>query len=310
MKGGVQIRELLVGKYHATALNGRACSLPGTNLWQQINYDNALAACKNKGPGWTMTTMYIWGLLQALCLRQKFQPRGNTQYGRSHEVTWETALREDGGIPGVTTGTPRTKPGTGPMSWNHDETETGIADLVGNVWEWGTLMKLVDGKIMMPEDNNIDLAESAWPDTGARYDSTVGTSDGAGVDMSAGDIRDPVISDAITKYAGLPGTDAHYKESSISGEAGFRSMTKKASYNPPLSLIFAGLAPIVHYGGAYEAGNALKGGIWTRNYGTRLPLLGGTWSDGANAGLGALGLYIARSFARGYIGFRPAFLLA
>jgi hypothetical protein len=309
LKNGTRIRELLVGKYHATALNGRACSLPGTNLWQWINHDNALAACKSKGAGWTMMTMYIWGFLQALCLRQKYQPRGNTQYGRSHEVTWETALREDGGIPGVTTGMPRTKPGTGPASWNHDGTETGISDLVGNVWDWGTLMKLVDGKIMMPEDNNIDLAEASWPDTGARYDSTVGTADGTEIDLSGGDLGDPVVSDVITKYTGLPGTDTYYKEANISSESGFRSMTKKSAYTPPLSLILAGLAPIIHYGGAYESGYALKGGIWTRNYGTRLPLLGGAWHYTTAAGLGALLLNVPRGFVGSDVGFRPAFLL-
>ena len=309
MKNGTRIRELLVGKYLASKLNNRACSLPGVNLWHSINYDSALAACKSKGAGWTMTTMYIWGFLQALCLLQKFQPRGNTLYGKSHEVPWETALREDGGIAGVTTGMPRTKPGTGPASWNHDGTETGISDLVGNVCEWGALIKLVDGKIYLPEDNNIDLAEASWPDTGARYDSTVGTADGTEVDLSAGDLGDPVISDVITKYTGLPGTDTYYKEANISSESDFRSMTKKSAYTPPLSLILAGLAPIVHYGGAYESGYAIKGGIWTRNYGTRFPILGGACGNTTTAGLGALTLYLQRSYAHNIVGLRPAFLL-
>ena len=194
------------------------------------------------------------------------------------------------------------------MSWNHDGTETGIADLVGNIWEWGTLMKLVDGKIMMPEDNNIDLAESAWPDTGARFDATAGTSDGTGMDGN-GHSGAPVISDAITKYSGLPGSDSDaFKYTNIAGAGGFRSMTKKSVYTPPLSLIFAGLAPIIHYGGAYEDGNELNGAVWVRNFGTRFPLFGASWYDAAGAGLGALNLNNARVNVNSNIGFRPASL--
>jgi hypothetical protein len=310
IKDGTVIRELMIGQYPACNLKNRACSLPGMDPWASINYDNALAACKNKGPGWTMNTAYIHGLIQALCLRQKYQPRGNTQYGRSHEMIWESGLRTDGGIPGNASGSiPRTKTGTGPVSWSHDGTESGIADLVGNVWEWLTLMKLVDGKIIMSNDNNINLAESAWPDTGIRFDATVGTSDGSGMDGD-GDSGAPVLSDVITKYSGPPGNDAYaFKRTHIGGEGGFRSVTKKSGLTLPVSLILAGLAPIIHYDGSYEAENALKGAIWVRNYGTRLPIVGGAFSYTSHAGLGALHLYYARVTGDWTLGFRPAFLL-
>ncbi|MGC8054838.1 hypothetical protein, partial [Salmonella enterica] len=42
-----------------------------------------------------------------------------------------------------------------------------------------------------------------------------------------------------------------------------------------------------------EVTNSVTGGIWARNYGNRMPLRGGNWNDGSNAGLGALALYIA-----------------
>jgi hypothetical protein len=180
---------------------------------------------------------------------------------------------------------------------------------VGNVWEWQTLMKLVDGKIMMPSDNNIDLDEASWPDTSGRYDSTGGTAGGTGIDSSVGTIGAPVISDTISKYAGLPGTDTYYKEAHIGGESGFRSMTKKTDYTPPVSLILAGLAPITHYDGAYESGNELKGAVWVRNYGTRVPLCGARWADTSYGGLGTLVLRNPRTDISNMIGFRPAFLL-
>jgi hypothetical protein len=54
---------------------------------------------------------------------------------------------------------------------------------------------------------------------------------------------------------------------------------------------------------------AAKGGIWVRNYGERLPIRGGTWYDGADAGLAALGLTVRRSYVYSTVGCRPAFIL-
>jgi hypothetical protein len=310
MKGGTKIRELLIGQYLACELNGRACSLPGVDPRADLNYDQAVTLCKSKGAGWSLNTMYTWGFLQALCLRNKYQPRGNTNWGRSLEVPWETAPRNDNGLPGVKEGAnPQNRTGTGPVSWNHDGTESGIVDLIGNAWEWQALMKLMDGKILLAPDNNIDLAESVWPDTGARYDSTGGTADGNGLGSSSNNLGAPVVSDAITKYNGAPGTNTYYGQSCLWGEAGFRSLTKKSDYSVPVALVQAGLAPVTLIGGAYEEGAALKGFIGTRNYGERLPLVGCDFGTDSSSGLGALYLPNPRSSKSRSHGLRPVFLL-
>ncbi|MDR3164990.1 MAG: hypothetical protein LBU13_05380 [Synergistaceae bacterium] len=311
LKNGKMIKELLVGQYLASNINNRACSIPGANPWNVTAYNTALLACKNKGAGWIMGTAHIWGFLQALCLRQKFQPRGNSNYGMNDENPLERGIRADGRSAIINIDPGITKAGTGPASWNHDGTESGVADLVGNIWEWGTLMKLMDGKIMMPPDNDIDLPEADWPDTGARYDSTGGTSDGANVTNGG----TPVISDEITKYTGVPGGASGGVNAGIIGAAGFRSLTKKSDYSIPAVIVQAGLAPVTLVGGSYETDNALKGAIWVQNYGEVYPLFGGSWyawSERASSpGLGAL-----RFFPRtcGWsvttiLGHRPAFLL-
>ena len=53
---------------------------------------------------------------------------------------------------------------------------------------------------------------------------------------------------------------------------------------------------------------AANGAAWVRNYGERLPLRGGDWSNGANAGLGALTLSHRRSGSYYTVGLRPAFI--
>ncbi|MNO95673.1 hypothetical protein D3C76_873180 [compost metagenome] len=49
--------------------------------------------------------------------------------------------------------------------------------------------------------------------------------------------------------------------------------------------------------------------IYLRNYGERLPVRGGYWTDGAGAGVRALGLSNPRSYSYSPIGARPAFVL-
>ena len=44
-----------------------------------------------------------------------------------------------------------------------------------------------------------------------------------------------------------------------------------------------------------------------RNLGERLPIRGGRWNNGADAGVPALGLDYPRTNSLGYLGFRSAF---
>jgi hypothetical protein len=59
--------------------------------------------------------------------------------------------------------------------------------------------------------------------------------------------------------------------------------------------------------GDSAAATAANGGIWVRNYGERVPLRGGAWSGGSDAGLAALLLYDRRVLSYATVGFRPAF---
>ena len=55
------------------------------------------------------------------------------------------------------------------------------------------------------------------------------------------------------------------------------------------------------------AGALPQGRIYMRNFGERLLYRGGSWYDGASAGLAALHLDHSRAYAYAYVGFRPAF---
>ncbi|QVL37035.1 hypothetical protein [Aminirod propionatiphilus] len=174
-----------------------------------------------------------------------------------------------------------------------------LRDLVGNCAEWVDGLKLVDGKILMPVDNNIDLAEASWPDSGYRIDATAEGDASSGT----GSIGDPVLSNAVTRYAGPQGDDAMYAYTSL---ANWTALTAKSGMTVPASLVLAGIAPLSLASGTYDT--PPQGYFYTRNYGTRFPLRGGRWSSRGSAGLATLNLNYPRSNANGNISFRPALL--
>jgi len=317
---GVEKPEIWIGAYQAVVVDGRAYSLPGQDPKTSITFDSARAACTSKGPGWHMMTAWEWAAVALWCLKNSYQPRGNTNYGKSTSAPWETGVRVDGGTPGATTGTPRILTGSGPNSWRHDNTYAGISDLVGNVSEWNDGFKIIDGKMYFPNDNNFSLDEASWLSHDAYFDATVGPGDRSG----AVDSGDPVLSNvAPTHFSETPtpagGTDpGDFDYAYIGGEAGWRSMTYAGTYDSMelalrQKLAALMIAPKVSAAGSLifgTSGYEAKGAIWVRNYGERFPLRGGFWSYGADAGLASLNLNSRRAFSDSYaFGFRPAFIL-
>lgn len=274
--GGVEKSQIFIGQYQAAVLDSRACSLPGQDPAGGLNFDDAKLRCTAKGVGWHLMTNWEWAAVALWCLKNGIQPRGNTNYGRSYDATNEVGARGDGGAPGYASGTARTNTGSGPASWRHDRTFAGIADLVGNVWEWVDGLKLNAGAIYMPSDNDYALAEGSWPGTGVKIDSTAGSG------------GNPIISDAIINAD---------ETMSI---AAWKSITTKVGYTPPNSMYQAAIAP-------HDTTGPI-GGMWANVAGERVPVRGGSWSNGSYAGAFALFLSYARSGSYTGVGFRPAFV--
>lgn len=171
IKGNTELSEIFISQYQASVFDGRAVSLPGRDPRTSINYDDSKAACEAKGAGWHLMSMHEWAAVALWCKANGVEPRGNTDYGRAHDATHEVARRQDGGTPGVNEGLGRTLTGSGPASWRHDGSLGGIADLVGNVWEWQDGMKTLDGRVFAAADNDHATAESDWIDTGINLDA-------------------------------------------------------------------------------------------------------------------------------------------
>ena len=288
LKDGVEMPEIFIGKYLASG--SQAVSMPSVDPRASINFDSAKSACQAKGAGWHLMSVHEWSAISLWCIANGVQPRGNTEYGRAHDKKWEFGKRYDGRLPNDRSGTGRTNCGSGPATWAHDQTNTGVYDLVGNVWEWQDLLKTQDGQIICTPDNDDTTLEAQWIAQECFFDSP--QSGGA----ESGFRGEQFLNSQVTKYAGPVGDNGYYGDNYRTWE----SITKDPSYVSNELMKRLMIEP---------SGKNIQGRMYIRNYGERLPVRGGDWLNGSYAGLAALYLSRARSYVSGAVGFRPAFAL-
>ncbi len=278
---GTNKSEIFIGAFQSSLVGSRAVSLPRTDQATSVNFDTAKGYCANKGAGWHLMTMHEWAAISLWCMANGFEPRGNTNYGRAHDRYVERGRRMDGGLPGDTAGAARVHCGSGPDAWRHNNSPWGISDLVGNVWEWLDGFKLQDGQIIASTFNT--QAEASWAAQAAYFDSTL-TTGGA-----------PKLSDAVVNRLGTIGDNTN---GGYSANEAFNVMTKAGTYvsNQLLKRLLVEPSTVLP-----------KGSVYMRNFGERLPLRGGSWSNGSSAGLATLGCDGSRVRENINIGFRLAF---
>jgi len=298
---GVEKTELFIGTYQGIVKNGELLSLPGVDPTVSQNHDYFVTAARACGTGYHCISNVEFAGIALWCRANSFAPRGNTNYGKSSEAAWESARRIDGGLPGVTSGTPRTLTGSGPVSWRHDNSAGGISDLCGNIWEWSPGMRINAGEIQIVANNDAALNSTDFGVASAAWKA---------IDGATGALVAPGSANTV-KYA-ASGT-ANYTLVRASGSS-FEGMTNPGATPvgaTALALLKAyGLYPTAALLGGTIAVPATSGdGFWLDATGERLPLRGGRWNNAAAGGVFALHLSNARSDVSDSLGSRPAFVL-
>jgi hypothetical protein len=271
--------EIFIGAYLASGSG--AVSAPRQDPRTSLDHTAARNACSAKGAGWHLMTAHEWAAIALWCMANGYEPIGNTNWGRSHAKTWMVGDRADNRAPGDTAGTGRTQTGSMGSEATHTRTLGGIADLVGNVWEWQDGLLLQDGRFKISAYNT--QAEVDWAFADAFLDASTPTGGSA------------ILSNAVNNRLGAIGDNAN---AGNSANVEWRAMTKSGSYVSNQAMKRLLLEP---------AGALPQGRIYMRNFGERLPYRGGDWNNGANAGLAALSLRDSRASTNASIGFRPAF---
>ena len=271
--------EIFIGAYLASGSG--AVSTPMQDPRGSVTHTDARNACAAKGAGWHLMTAHEDAAIALWCMANGYEPIGNTNWGRSHAKTWLIGDRADGKAPGDASGIGCTKTGSMGPEANHDKSTHGIADLVGNMWEWRDGFLLQDGRFKISAHNT--QAETSWSFIDAYLDASTTT---GGV---------PILSNQIINRIGTIGDNANTGNSASSI---WREMTKSGGYASNQLLRRLLLEPSL---------TLPQGRIYMRNFGERLPWRGGTCYDGASAGLAAVYLGNSRVRTGTNLGFRPAF---
>ena len=297
---GTAKSNYFAGVYPGVVKNGELLSLPGQDPANTINHDQAVAYARACGTGHHIMTNQAYAGIALWCRANSFQPRGNTNTGSAYDAAWET---------GVISGAGRTATGSGPASWRHDNSNSGISDLCGNVWEWSPGVRINAGEIQVLRN---DAATTIPKNDGVMnaIDMAVGSAKWWAIDGTA----------ATTNCFVAPGTAGSVKYATsgttaqtlvLGSGAAFEGM---ASYvtgaGAVLVLKVLGLMPVASQLGGTIAVPAANGDVFYIDVtGERLPFRGGGWSSAAGAGVFALHCDYARSHAGSGIGARPAFVL-
>lgn len=302
-------------------------------LWPRVNNINYCASLYNLPPAWNISlngmtdmvnatnnssinpsgikvhvqTRAEWSYYMLKSITEAFQSRGNTSQGKSHEVS------SDVGTPCgyVYNGLPiHTQGGSMSTFTRHDGTIFGIADLVGNVSEWLQGARLVDGEIVIIQNNdaaidtltNNDFNPASYasskykaimPDGSLVAPGTVGT---LKYDYSS----DP---GASGQHGFLLNNTIAHKQTSDSpyGIVTFASLTAANDVNVPTIMRVLGLFPLLS--------SSPKGTIFMRNNGVRALYAGGSGDYSSHAGFGCANFDYVPSNTHSLIGGRSASLI-
>lgn len=295
---GVVKSEIFISKFQNIVYNNMAYSIPSQDPATYVDFDQARTYAANKGTGWHLMTNAEWAAVALWSRTNGFLPRGNNNYGSDITATYEHGVQTF--LDPSTSKTGRVATGSGPKSWAHDDSNEGIFDLNGNVWEWVGGMRLNNGEIQVIQDNNAADNTVDQSSTSTAWQAINLTNSG----YTAGTLVPPGTTGSA-KYDDVSGaaqlTDTIVTTTTTTGTYNtFESTTAKSGITVPTIFQELGLYPVdsTSEGGA---------GLWMVNSGEMLPIRGGAWVSGSGAGVFALYLYNPRSASGSGLGFRAAF---
>lgn len=304
---GKEIPGFYYSKYQNVVHNGKAYSLPAEDPQTGVTFDTACEYCESKGYGWHLSTAAEWAAIALWCKKNGFMPYGNNYFGKdSRESNYKsipTTYGSDGKINRAATG-------TGPLTWSHDKTLSGIWNMNGNVWEWQGGLRLVWGELQILANNNAadldnpqNVTSTCWKAINATDGSLVvpesKTTDTA-AKTSGNTVKLDYLSGVWTYSTGVSNPNNDNRA------CAFGKITCTAAVSDSAKELLGALALLPDAGGAeaeYEGDTV----YWNNGADERCIVRGGSWYDGSGAGLFSISSH-ARTYSGAHMSFRSAYI--
>ena len=275
---GKAVKEYAISKYPNTLIGGVPYSMPYQQPAVNINHDEAIRLCESKGPGWHLLTNDEWAALAHQSRKNGTLPRGNTDCGKSHSHPEETGTTYKD-----SSGSSKTLTGSGPVTWNHDHTAEGVADMCGNIWEHVGGIRFMDGQVQVIPGNGAAAGVDQSKDSKEWTPLYSADGDTIYYNVEDGEIKLQPVSPDRKDYDGVR----------------FTELTAPA-LDVPEKLNELGLYPADGYEGTDY--------FWLDTDGERIVFRGGYWYSGANAGVFYFYGGNSRANVNWNVGFRSALI--
>lgn len=314
---GQEIPGFWYSKYqnvvHTTQLTGgsiaAAYSLPCEDPEANITFDTARSRCEAKGAGWHLSTNAEWAAIALWCKKNGFMPYGNNNYGKdARESNYKAIPSMEKDSSGRTQ---RVATGTGPLTWSHDKTLSGIWDLNGNVLEWQGGIRLVWGELQILANNDAADPDNPQNTTSVCW-KAINATDGSLVepeckvgDSSATLSGSTVKLDYVSNAWQWTTTVTDSQDASRS--CTFGKVTAAAAVGETAKILLRSLA-LLPDEGAEEADYEGDYFYWNNGAAERCVFRGGSWNTGPGAGVFCLAGSYSRSYSGANFGFRSAYI--